>query len=165
MINKLINEICKALDTGLYLVALDSALTLPDICGCAEYPQDRTGDRYKKWYSNYVKNFDVPADIVYKLRCSLLHQGDVLPKCKKGIKFRLKTNTFTQSWGIDFCVSSSATHADGTSEQIYDIDVGFLCTMLCKVAREYYADNKQKFSFLNLEIVDIKDIFFPPHTK
>lgn len=46
---KLIEEINLALDNNLYLVALNTALTLPDICGKAEYPDLGPTARYKKW--------------------------------------------------------------------------------------------------------------------
>jgi len=159
MIDKLIDEICKALDAELYLVALNSALILPDICGKAEYPKDKTGARYKQWYFKYVQDGSLPADVMYQLRCSLLHQGDVEPDLKKGVKFNLKTNAFTKTWGLDFCFDSSVTHADGTTERIYTVYVGFLCMAICKAAREYYQNNKDKFDFLNLNITDIKTVF------
>ena len=36
----MIDEIAVALNQGLYLVALSAALTLPDVCGKAEYPEE-----------------------------------------------------------------------------------------------------------------------------
>ena len=38
MILRIIDEIEKALNHDLYFAALNLALTLPDICGKAEYP-------------------------------------------------------------------------------------------------------------------------------
>ena len=54
MILRIIDEIEKALSHDLYFAALNLALTLPDICGKAEYPDLRTGERYKKWYDENV---------------------------------------------------------------------------------------------------------------
>ena len=54
MILRIIDEIEKALSHDLYFAALNLALTLPDICGKAEYPDLRTGERYKKWYDEIV---------------------------------------------------------------------------------------------------------------
>ena len=146
MVEKLINEITQALNAGLYLVALNSALTLPDICGKAEYPEIK-------------KNGDLPADIVYKLRCNMLHQGDVEPECGKETKFELQTNAFTAPLGIEFCFHTDVTHADGTSEEKYTVYVGYLCSVICQAAQNYYNQNKDKFGFLNLNIVDIKESF------
>lgn len=49
MINKLINEIEKALKNELYLIALNSSLILPDICGKAEYKNNGNRSRYVAW--------------------------------------------------------------------------------------------------------------------
>ena len=54
MILRIIDEIEKALNHDLYFAALNLALTLPDICGKAEHPDLRTGERYKKWYDEIV---------------------------------------------------------------------------------------------------------------
>lgn len=91
-----LSEIQKALDCKLYQSALSLALTVPDICGQINYPHlKKTGERYKKWFDNYVKNdyiynpeysqdytaftdgkyyFDGAA--CYALRCAFLHSGD-----------------------------------------------------------------------------------------
>lgn len=76
MTQKMIDEIAVALNQGLYLVALSAALTLPDVCGKAEYPEERVSTRYKKWYSTFVPDGNLPEDSVYALRCSLLHEGN-----------------------------------------------------------------------------------------
>lgn len=122
MTQKMIDEIAVALNQGLYLVALSAALTLPDVCGKAEYPEERVSTRYKKWYSTFVPDGNLPEDSVYALRCSLLHEGNTNAKDKNDIKFQLMTNAYTQSIEIDFCITSKVTHANGTSEKrIIDI--------------------------------------------
>lgn len=65
MTQKMIDEIAVALNQGLYLVALSAALTLPDVCGKAEYPEERVSTRYKKWYSTFVPDGNLPEDSVY----------------------------------------------------------------------------------------------------
>lgn len=89
MTQKMIDEIAVALNQGLYLVALSAALTLPDVCGKAEYPEERVSTRYKKWYSTFVPDGNLPEDSVYALRCSLLHEGNTNAKDKNDIKFQL----------------------------------------------------------------------------
>lgn len=91
MTQKMIDEIAVALNQGLYLVALSAALTLPDVCGKAEYPEERVSTRYKKWYSTFVPDGNLPEDSVYALRCSLLHEGNTNAKDKNDIKFQLMT--------------------------------------------------------------------------
>lgn len=158
MIQRIIDEINIALENQLYLLALSAALTLPDVCGKAEYPNDRTTARYKKWYSNYVKDGNIPEEQVYKLRCSLLHEGNTDVEIKDNTRFILMTNQFTQSLGIDFCFNEDVTHADGSHEKEIKVYVGYLCTAICKAAQKYYRDNKGKFSFLNYEICELATI-------
>lgn len=82
MINRITNEINSSIENGNFLVALISALSLPNICGKAEYGNIGNSSRYKKRYSEYIgkyetdnENDDLPcptADIVCDLRCSLI---------------------------------------------------------------------------------------------
>ena len=86
--------------------ALTLALTLPDTCGNAEEPEKSTGTRYRNWCNKYVFNReselfkeiveeervenyvignDMPyldAEIIYKLRNSLLHQSTPNSECE-----------------------------------------------------------------------------------
>lgn len=55
LIDRIVHEIRMALSHELHLSALALALTLPDTCGKAEYPnEDYNGVRYKNWCSQYV---------------------------------------------------------------------------------------------------------------
>ena len=54
MINILVKEIKSSLNNKLFFVALNAALTLPDICGKAEYPNAEVGERYKNWINTYL---------------------------------------------------------------------------------------------------------------
>lgn len=78
------------LENDCYISALGMALTLPDICGKAKYPQwkkQNVGLRYKKWYDEYIGFREIPSgphsedfsylsgEVVYSLRNCLLHQG------------------------------------------------------------------------------------------
>lgn len=159
MINELIDEINIALNNGLYLAALTATLTLPDVCGKVEFPSLKTGERYKQWYAKYVLDGNLPADMVYALRCSLLHEGNANIKAKNQLHFELMTNSLTQPFGIDFCFNSKITHADGTTDQKITVYVGFLCTAICNAAKKYYTENKDKFSFLNYKINDLTSMF------
>ena len=157
MINKLIDEINVALNSGLHLIALIAALTLPDVCGKAEYPKLKVGERYTTWLSNYISDNQLPADEVYALRCSLLHEGSTNADGGSGVMFKLQTNRFAQQLGIEFCVASTVTRRNKTREKTVTVYVGYLCSVICKAAKEYYVQNKDKFSFLNYRIVDLAD--------
>lgn len=171
MIDKLVKEINIALDNELYLVALNTALTLPDICGKAEYPDipdKKSSERYKKWYQENIgqceqapedkdNNTGFPylsADVVYQLRCSLLHQGNPnVEKEKTGIdRFTLfieKKNQF------DIYVDSASLCGE---TKTYRVSVRRLCLILTTLASKYYEHNKEKFTFFNYEIIDEKEI-------
>lgn len=48
MVERLVKEIYSGLHNRCYLSALTTALTLPDICGKAKYPNEKTTKRYKR---------------------------------------------------------------------------------------------------------------------
>lgn len=58
MINKLVEDINKALDNEAYFSALSLALTLPDICGKAEFPETKSGRRYIDWYDEHIGKYE-----------------------------------------------------------------------------------------------------------
>lgn len=169
MVNKLIEEINLALDNNLYLVVLNTALTLPDICGKAEYPELKTAERYKKWYQENIgqheqrpddkeNNIDFPYlsdNVVYQLRCSLLHQGNPnIEKGKTGIdEFTLaieEKNQFEL-----YADSASLETYCNECKKTYTVNVRRLCFILCQTAKIYYENNKEKFSFFNYSILDL----------
>ena len=88
MITRLVQDIRKALENDLYFAALNSALTLPDICGKAAWPAEGNNKkRYILWYDEEIGKYekcpedkdDMPylsGEIIYNLRCSLLHEGN-----------------------------------------------------------------------------------------
>lgn len=89
MMLKLIDDVNKALDAQCYYSALTLALTFPDICVKAEYPQENTTKQYKDWYDVHIGKYEqcpcgkcrntpmpyLSGEVVYSLRNSLLHQG------------------------------------------------------------------------------------------
>lgn len=178
MIVRIISEIESSLKNENFLSALALALTLPDICGKAEYPTARNGIRYKKWYDEYVGKYERPPDIyskddpsqvvnddmpymsgeiVYSLRNCFLHQGtpsidkDSIqePRCQV-THFTLTIASATNGG------SSSVSHNCFMSEdrRTLEINIVNLCCKLCLVAKSYYNDNKEKFSFFQYDLKD-----------
>src|SRR4051794_4573981 len=77
-IGVLLEEIRRALDAGLFYLAVMLTLALPDICGALESKDGRAHpSRYKRWYIDNVAHLFEPmvADDCYSLRCGVLHQG------------------------------------------------------------------------------------------
>lgn len=76
----MIREIRVASQVGLYYLALFGALALPDICGALESSDGgATPAKYKDWLRANVPRRVDDAELIYGLRCSLLHQGRALP--------------------------------------------------------------------------------------
>jgi hypothetical protein len=76
------SDVRKALDAGLYYAALATVLTIPHVCASLEKDDPRAaGTDYKKWCKRYVcDDLGVSADVVYSLRCGVLHQGQTSVK-------------------------------------------------------------------------------------
>lgn len=175
MIKELTWEICKCLKDGYYMAALTSALTIPDMCGKAEFPGlKNTGDRYKGWFDKYIGNHEkerhgekgmpyLSGELVYSLRCSLLHQGN--PNIQEHISeknniiyFELRYQRLEGASRRMGAAEAQLIRIDGEEKAVnirYSIDVKLLCYKLCIAARDYYNKNKEKFNFFNYKIVGL----------
>lgn len=163
-----IDEIETCLESECYIAALALALTLPDICGKAEYPDKGVGKRYIQWFDQYVSSYqksqspydaDMPylnGEVVYSLRNGFLHAGN--PNIEK-------EDIKDETCKIDqFCLEAGKSLIGDTSrvsygkefeiiERGYTVNVRLLCMRLCRTARSYYLDNEDKFSFLNYDMI------------
>ena len=175
MIIKMIDEINKALDLGLYLCALSLALTLPDICGKAEYPNANVTTRYIEWFNEYIGKYEkcpqrndedeilpyASGEVIYQLRCSLFHQGSTDINIKKINAPENKVTNFSLIVNQDkddiFGGSSSLTLFDkDIIERDLEISIQDLCRKICKLSEYYYDKNKEKFDFMKVQFVDWK---------
>lgn len=65
MIDRIINDINKALDAEAYMAALALVLTLPDICGKVAYGETlRNKERYIKWYEDNIGKYEKTQMII-----------------------------------------------------------------------------------------------------
>lgn len=173
MVFRLVQDIRKALEHELYFVALSSALILPDICGKAAYPEKRSSrERYILWYDEEIGKYEkspkdkdnmpyLSGEVIYNLRCSLLHEGN--PNMKND---RLKTNLPIDHFSLVvekaksfdiYSDSSSITDFGNKDIREYSMNVRRICMILCNVAESYYKRNKEKFQF-NYEIIDWDEV-------
>lgn len=173
MVFRLVQDIRKALENELYFVALSSALTLPDICGKAAYPDERSSrKRYISWYDEvigkYEKNPDdkenmpyLSGEVIYSLRCSLLHEGN--PNMNNdSLKTSLPIDHFSlvieKAKPFDIYSDASSIMNFGSDHiREYRMNVRRICMILCNVAESYYKKNKDKFHF-NYEIIDWDEV-------
>lgn len=177
MVDLLIADLEKSLDNDCYFAALSLALALPDICGRAEYPHLATSSkkRYIQWYDEYIGQYEKPpkkdendedmpylsGEVVYQLRCSLLHQGTpnidkekIKNNENKIDRFVLvveKKNDFDlYSDGASVCWN----HVSSNQFRNYRINVRRFCLIVSRVAKSYYESNKDKFNFINCHVID-----------
>lgn len=174
MVQRFVDDIRSALDNNLYFVALSTALTLPDICGKAEYPSEASSKkRYIDWYDQEIglyeknphqtSNEEMPylsGNVIYSLRCSLLHAGNPsVDNCQLTVRnaslpidhFVLKVERKNE-FDI-YSDASSISDVFGQHERYYRMSIRRICLILCDVAETYYNDNKEKFHF-DYEIID-----------
>ena len=173
MINRLVQDIRKALENELYFVALSSALTLPDICGKAAHPTEKSSrKRYILWYDEEIGKYEkcpndqdempyLSGEVIYSLRCSLLHEGN--PNVNNdSLRINQPIDYFSlvieRANQFDIYSDSSQITQYGNKEtREYRMNVRRICMILCDVAESYYKDNTDKFHF-NCEVIDWDEV-------
>ena len=169
MIDVLVEQINMSLKNNCYMTALTTALILPDICGKAKYPDLKNKERYVKWYDEYIgkyeknsiQNDDMPylsGKIVWKLRCSLLHEGNpTVNKRDSDIDY------FELLWqGYQRCsiVMDSVlvqSNVDGSIvKKEFSVNIIRICNIICSVAKNYYKEYKDTFNFFNYRISNME---------
>lgn len=163
MIDILVKDINTALENKAYLSALSLALTLPDVCGKAEYPSDSVTQRYKKWFDYHIGKYEtyegntcpyLSGEIVFSLRNSLLHQAT--PNIDK-TKIKDTENIIDRFILVIEPVNQFQIYFDSATsnffgENIYRVSIQRLCLLLTTSAELYYKKNKDKFNFIKYEI-------------
>ena len=171
MIDRIVSEIKTCLENDCYIAALALALTLPDVCGKAEYPNEGNTKRYIKWYNEYVGKYEKPSDpygsdmpyssgeVIYNLRNSLLHQGTPNIETEKIKEERCKVDKFILTIASVYDTGTSfVSYSKGfvIKERKLEVNIVYLCHSIVKAAKEYYAKNSSKFDFFNYELKDIR---------
>ena len=169
LIKKLIKEIEQALDEELFIIALNATLTLPDICGNAEYPDKKAGFRYKEWIRNFIEANDytkhrgteitiINAEMIYELRCALLHQGNPNIHKNEVVYFELVKSSPQKASTTAYHCEMEVVTEDGKEmlkKKKISLDIREFCRLICNCAMKYYLENKEKFDFFNYNLVDV----------
>ena len=178
MIERITHEIKHCLECDYHLAALALALTLPDVCGKAEYPdEDSSKKRYINWYNEYIGQIlremsrsekkglaDLPylsGELVYQLRCSFLHSGDTDIDISR---INEEPNQITE-FNLLLCANDSVWDVSTASDLQYgqdgdviyrrfDVNVTDICRVLSGVALRFFERNKGKFNFFSYNIID-----------
>jgi hypothetical protein len=179
LLQKLIDDMNKALDNDCFFSALSLALTLPDICGKAKYPADGNKKRYIAWYDEYVGDYEkcpgeegkmpyLSGEVVYQLRCSFLHQGNpnidkdkINEECCKIDKFILLTEKKKEFNILSDSASSSeqfwGNKKIGDTYRTYEVNVRRLCFIISACAGAFYKENPKLFNFFDFKVVDLDE--------
>ena len=177
MVDKIIDDINKSLDVEAYWAALALVLTLPDICAKAEY-QNRYGnrERYVKWYDEHIGYSEKPSyetkndiempylsgEVIYQLRCAVLHEGSATIKKDKIEEERCKITKFVilvekeKEFNVYSDVHKYENENGEENKEIY-VSIRRLCMIITRVAKNYYNSNKEKFDFSQCEIIDVDE--------
>lgn len=164
MIEIYTTNIKQSLKNKCYFSALALALTLPDMCGMAEFPNETSvAKRYIEWYDNfighYMKNDDeieknnpwLSGEVIYNLRNTFLHQGSPNVIGSKVKETSNQLDDFMLLLGDGTVIQQAAFSLDlGYGEVTYRkilVDVTYLCDLLCDAALWYYRNNENKFEF------------------
>ena len=168
MIERIISDCEQALDHNLYFAALSLALTLPDICAKAKYPNEKSNKkRYVDWYEEYIgqhqkhpqlfeESDDFPyasGQIIYSLRCSLLHQGTP----------NIDGNKCNVTHFSLICESKKPPYAwemSGTSpgRRELQLPIRTICETILTAVKKYYTENKERFNFFNYHLIDWDEV-------
>lgn len=181
MINRLIEDVNKALDAEAYMAALSLVLALPDICAKAEYGDSlKNKERYIKWFDEHIGQYErspvkpgevempyLSGEVVYQLRCSVLHQGNPDIDSNKIRNEACKIDFFTivveKKKPFDIYVDAAGVASMMNKRQSkavrsYRVNVRRLCLIITSVTKEYYKRNKDKFTFFSYDILDWDEV-------
>jgi hypothetical protein len=121
-----LNEIKKAANGGLNLIAISMATTLPDICAALSSEDGKsTKTKYIEWCEQNIskQNFSYfsPSDL-YQLRCGLLHQGNLTgprSSVKRAIFLPKGTNSYANNIVNDAYFYSVDTFCNNLCDDVY----------------------------------------------
>lgn len=177
MITRINKNIQSCLKNDCHFGALALALTLPDICGETEYPTiNSSSQRYILWYNEYIGKYELDrsrslgdnplelpylsGELVYQLRCSFLHSGNIDFKEKKihdeqnqHLEFILELRSHTDILATSTSTSVEIGKNGDIEQRSYTVGVAYLCKLLANASMDYYEKNKDKFHF-NYKIID-----------
>ena len=137
-----LQEIKLALENKLYLLALQTALTLPDICGAMESDAGKANrERYCNWYDKYAAS-KVDACYMssmdcYLFRCSLLHQGTTIPTPKGNQSAAHGRIVFIAPGNQNFYFHNNIIG------DALNIDLNVFCTGMIKATEEWLKTMKE----------------------
>ena len=129
--DSILNEIEKALNAGLFYLAVMLTVALPDICAALEAEDGRSNTpRYKAWYdANLAALFtNLTADDCFSLRCGVVHQG----------RFGLAGSQYERAIFM-LPTPQGSTFVDCIINDAYVFSVDVFCRTAIAAARTWFA--------------------------
>ena len=180
MIPVYVNDIKSSLKNNCYFSALSLALTLPDICGMAEYPNKTVCERYIEWYDKYLgaymahgkddlggNNPWLSGEVIYNLRNTYLHQGNpgiandkVKEEANKFDEFVLMLGDGTALQSLTLNIEAGRQETGKITYRKIIVDVTYLCESISDYALWYYENNHEKFKF-NFNVITQEEFMNP----
>ena len=143
-----LREIEKALDGGLYYLALQASLTLPDICGALESKNGKADKaKYIAWFDRNAKENDpiaISGDDCYYFRCSCVHQ------------FSTQHSKSTYSRILFLIPNGCLIAHNNIVNGALNIDVIIFCQNMITAVRRWYSNIKDDPTFQRNQQVLIK---------
>lgn len=95
--------------------------------------------------------------MVYQLRCAFLHEGnpDASANNKHLDRFELIVETEKPFHIYTADAASVRWDNTGWSYKAYRVNVQRICRIMCAVAKHYYQENRDRFSFFSYTIIDM----------
>ena len=169
----LLKQIHSCLDKGENVAAFYMALTLPDVCGKIDFPEDKPSERYIKWFDLHIGDYEqsplakedeewaklpyMNGNNLYKIRCGLLHAGT------NDFGDQLNLNDFLFSW--DGAIETAGIESDGNGnvKKYWRVDTRMLTNKIVwtvegLIRKGFYKD-KEMPVFNEYGIDDIPDVY------
>ena len=148
-----LKEIQKELKSGLFLATLIMSLIIPDVCN----GENTNKDKYIKWVKKYYNrqsciSEDFDANVVYMLRCSILHSA----KTYQNVSLRYNSKTDYNLGHI-----SIVTHDNKTGKEVREIglNINEFAEEMIASAKKYMTDTGK--DPLLFSMIDYDKILLP----
>ncbi len=126
----IINQIRAVNNSGVYYVALFSALALPDICAALESANGEASKaKFITWFDTYVAckySGNLDGESCYYFRCSMLHQGST-----QHARGRYSRIIFLEP-------SSNMIFHNNIMNDALNIDIRIFCEDICVSAESWW---------------------------
>lgn len=140
--DRFLSECLMMADNGIFQSCLIAAISIPDICGAAQYPSDRNGNRYQKWCHAFTHfrnttQFSIGGDMLWAIRNNLLHASRLDTKINGYDRIAFHLPKISNAYAH----MNISIHPDGS--RWLQIDLEIFTREMVNFARTWYEGAKQ----------------------